>query len=144
MRLPADQLESMLADFEAEGLTLVEVDVAAARGALAEAVAANVSTRHAIPPEYELWAPLYHESDPPPADEPVAEEGPREIGPGTWEAPPVRDAAAPALVAADIAAPPVTARPTETVMPAHSSERRGSQGCAAPQRHTLPEQLSLM
>jgi hypothetical protein len=71
MRLPADQLESMLAEFEEEGLALVEVDIAAARGALAVAVAVNVSTRHAIPPEYELWAPLYHESDPPPADEPV-------------------------------------------------------------------------
>jgi hypothetical protein len=80
MRLPSDQFEEMLAGFAEQDLTLVEVEGAAARGALAAAVAANVATRHAIPAEYELWAPFYHESDPPPADEPAVmpelEDGP--------------------------------------------------------------------
>ncbi|MBI4498848.1 MAG: hypothetical protein HY689_13225 [Chloroflexi bacterium] len=70
-RVVADQLQEVLEEFEAEGVDLVEVDLAAVRGALAGAVALNAATGHRLPPVFECWEPLVHEAYPPPEGEPV-------------------------------------------------------------------------
>lgn len=55
-----------------EGVPLVEVDLAAVRKAIVEAVQLNSATSHPLPPAFEIWEPLLHDQDPPAAGEPVA------------------------------------------------------------------------
>jgi len=71
MRVDGAELEEMFAGFEAQELALVEVELAALRGALAIGEEANGAQRRPFPPEFELWEPLYHDADPPPADEAI-------------------------------------------------------------------------
>jgi hypothetical protein len=68
--MPAEA-DAAIDSFVETGLGMVEVDLAAARGLLAVAVAANAATGHALPPSFELWEPFVHETYPPPPDEPV-------------------------------------------------------------------------
>lgn len=71
LRMSADSLEEMLDDFAEQGVELVEVDLAAARGVLAAAMAVNAATGQSLPPELELWEPFFHDVYPPAPDEPV-------------------------------------------------------------------------
>jgi hypothetical protein len=71
LRIDGAELEEMFAGFEAQDLALVAVELAALRGALAVGAEANAAQRRTFPPEFELWEPLYHDSDPPPADEAI-------------------------------------------------------------------------
>ncbi|TAK35409.1 MAG: hypothetical protein EPO21_06045 [Chloroflexota bacterium] len=66
-----DVLEEMIGELEESGIELVEVDLAAARGALAAAVEVNAATRHSIPPVFELWEPLVYDAYPPREDETI-------------------------------------------------------------------------
>jgi hypothetical protein len=66
-----DEAEDVFANFVADAVDVVEVDLAAVRGALAVAVEVNAATGQAILPKFELWEPLVHASYPPPADEAV-------------------------------------------------------------------------
>jgi hypothetical protein len=70
-QVPAGMVEEMLADFEFTDVELVEVDVAAVRGALDLAAQRNAIVRKTIPPAYEIWEPLIHDAEPPAVDEPV-------------------------------------------------------------------------
>ncbi|HZU07904.1 MAG TPA: hypothetical protein VFB73_18225 [Chloroflexota bacterium] len=70
--MAADQLEERLFDFDEQGVTLLDADLAAARGLLAAALETNAATGRPLPPAFELWEPLLHETYPPPADEPAA------------------------------------------------------------------------
>ena len=53
------------------GVPMVEVDLAAARWVLEQSVEINGATGHALPPEYEVWELLAHDSYPPAEDEPT-------------------------------------------------------------------------
>jgi hypothetical protein len=68
----ADQLEEHLLDFDAQGVALLDADLATARGLLAAALETNAATGRPLPPAFELWEPLLHETYPPPADEPAS------------------------------------------------------------------------
>jgi hypothetical protein len=69
---PAEDLfEVVSGALEEEGLPLVDVDLAAARGAVLSALQANAATGHPVPCEFELWEPFLHDSFPPQDDEPV-------------------------------------------------------------------------
>jgi hypothetical protein len=57
--------------FQAGGVDLVEVDLPSARGVLAAALATNAATGRPVPPAFELWEPLFHDTFPPVADEPL-------------------------------------------------------------------------
>ncbi len=65
-----DRVGMMIEDFEDDRIPVVEVDLPAARGALADALRTNAETGHAIPPAFEIWEPMVHESYPPPDQEP--------------------------------------------------------------------------
>ncbi|HZS00478.1 MAG TPA: hypothetical protein VFE37_17315 [Chloroflexota bacterium] len=65
------EIEDIMEQFVSDAVDLVEVDLPAARGALAAAVAVNAATGQALPVKYELWEPLVHDAYPPPADEPI-------------------------------------------------------------------------
>lgn len=67
----ADQVEAMTEALEGDGIPLVEVDEAVARGVLAHAVARNVALGRQLPPAFELWEPLAHDAYPAAPDEPV-------------------------------------------------------------------------
>jgi len=69
-RATPDQVEEMLEDLAEGDIHLVEVDLAAVRGILDAAIGVNAASRHAVPPAFELWEPLLHDSYPP-RDEPV-------------------------------------------------------------------------
>ncbi len=87
-QLPDEEGEvDLLAEFE-ETMTMVPIDLAGARGILAAAVQASAAAGRPLPPALELWAPFFHDTFPPAADEPV---GAAELA----EAP---DAARPELV----------------------------------------------
>ncbi len=46
-------------------VTLVEVDPAAVRGAVAEALKTNIANSRPIPPKFEIWEPVFHDQHPP-------------------------------------------------------------------------------
>jgi hypothetical protein len=69
--LPGELVEEMMDDFQYTEIELIEVDLAAVRGTLALAAQVNAARKKAIPPVYEIWEPLLHESEPPPIDEEV-------------------------------------------------------------------------
>jgi hypothetical protein len=69
--VPSEEVEEVMEGFVAQAVDLFEVDLAAVRGALADAVAENAANGEAIPPAFELWEPLVHDVYPPPADEPT-------------------------------------------------------------------------
>ncbi len=62
-------MTSTLDEFAREGVFLVEVDLAACRGALESAVDVNGVTGRRIPPVFEIWEPFLHASYPPPLAE---------------------------------------------------------------------------
>lgn len=64
-----DQAEGIVDGLEDSGVYLVEADLAAARGALSAAVEVNRSTGKGIPPAFELWEILLHDTYPPPPGE---------------------------------------------------------------------------
>jgi hypothetical protein len=55
--LPPDDLEEVMDGFVAEAVDLIEVDLPAVRGALADAVAINAASGEPVPPAFELWEP---------------------------------------------------------------------------------------
>ena len=66
-----DQVEGIVTGLQEEGVSLVEANLAAARGALSEAAKVNASSGQPIPPALELWELLLHDVYPPPEDEPA-------------------------------------------------------------------------
>ncbi len=68
----AEQVQEIVGGLEDAGVRLVEVDPAAVRAVLSAAVAANAAAGHGIPPAFELWEPLVHDSYPPPEGEATA------------------------------------------------------------------------
>jgi hypothetical protein len=69
--LPKVEAEGMLEDLEDGGIGMIEVPLAAVRGALSGAQAINAARGEGLPPTYEIWEPLLHDSYPPAPDEPV-------------------------------------------------------------------------
>ncbi|HEX2172480.1 MAG TPA: hypothetical protein VHL09_08540, partial [Dehalococcoidia bacterium] len=67
----ASQADDIAAVFAAQGVDLVEVDLAVARGAVQSALGVNAEAGRLPPPAFELWEPLLHESLPPEAAEAV-------------------------------------------------------------------------
>jgi hypothetical protein len=61
----------MIEDSEEEGVPLIEIDAAIARGALAIAFDYNVARGLSVPPAFELWEPLLHDTLPAAPDEPI-------------------------------------------------------------------------
>jgi hypothetical protein len=68
---PDELVDEMVEDSEEQGVSLVEVDLASARGALALAFDYNVARGLGVPPVFELWEPLLHDTYPPAPDETV-------------------------------------------------------------------------
>jgi hypothetical protein len=68
---PEGLLEEMVEESEEEGVSLIEVDLPIARGALAIAFDYNVARGLSVPPAFELWEPLLHDTLPPASDEPI-------------------------------------------------------------------------
>ena len=68
--LPNESAEGMLEELENAGIALVEVPLAAVRGALAAALEQNAA-RGSLPASYELWEPFLHDTYPPEDGEPV-------------------------------------------------------------------------
>ncbi|MFN8558593.1 MAG: HEAT repeat domain-containing protein [Dehalococcoidia bacterium] len=66
-----DKLENIISGFGETGLDLVEMDAAAVRGLLAEAISTNAATGRPVPPAFEVWEPYVHETYPPAPDEPA-------------------------------------------------------------------------
>lgn len=71
-RLPMEQLSTGLLARIAESMTLVEIDLASARGVLAAAVSVNAATGRPLPAVFEIWAPYFRDSLFPNSDEEVA------------------------------------------------------------------------
>jgi hypothetical protein len=65
----AEEVQDTLMTLLGQGIPLVEIDLATARGILAHAVARNGATGHALPPAFEVWAPFFHDRFPPVPDE---------------------------------------------------------------------------
>lgn len=65
----ADQIEMMVEALEGDGIPLIDVDEAAARGTLAAAIDRNVALGRQLPPSFELWEPLAHDTYPAAPDE---------------------------------------------------------------------------
>ena len=53
-------------------LPMVDIDLPAARGALAAALEMGIAQGRKMPPHYEIWEPYFHDRFPPSADEHVA------------------------------------------------------------------------
>lgn len=70
-RESAEDVQDTLMTFLSQGIPLVEIDLATARGILAHAVARNAATGHALPPAFEVWAPFFHDHFPPLPDEQI-------------------------------------------------------------------------
>ncbi|MCL5027123.1 MAG: hypothetical protein M1531_11640, partial [Chloroflexi bacterium] len=68
---PAEEIEDIVSELEEQGVQMVEVDLAAVRGALKAALEVNAAAGTSIPPAFELWEPLVHDSYPSRPDEPV-------------------------------------------------------------------------
>ena len=66
-----DQVEFMIEEFTDQEIGLVEVDLAVVRGTLAAGIEANAASGRGLPPAFEVWEILLHDSYPPPDDEPV-------------------------------------------------------------------------
>jgi hypothetical protein len=71
-RASVDRAEFIIESLEMEDIATVDSDLAGARGVIALAIEDNAATGHPIPPAFELWEPLLHETYPPADDEPVA------------------------------------------------------------------------
>lgn len=72
-RGPAEGLlDFVLEPLEEDEVELVDVDLPAARGIVAEALRRNAATGQPIPPSFELWEPYLHDAYPPAEDERVA------------------------------------------------------------------------
>jgi hypothetical protein len=69
--MPVEEVEEMMEEFEFGGVETVAVDPAAVRGALTQAVEMNARSGKPIPPAFELWEPLLHDTYPAAADEAV-------------------------------------------------------------------------
>ncbi|HUZ02339.1 MAG TPA: hypothetical protein VMU89_18495 [Thermomicrobiaceae bacterium] len=69
--LPMSVLDEMVENIEETTMALVQVDPAAARGALAQALEDSAATHFPIPLEFEVWEPFLHDRWPPTSDEPV-------------------------------------------------------------------------
>lgn len=69
---PADLLETLTAEMEEQGVTVVAADLPYLRGVLARGIATNAATGQPLPPVFEVWEPWTHDAWPPPEDEPVA------------------------------------------------------------------------
>ena len=65
------EAEAMIEELEDGGIAMIEVPLAAVRGTLARALAGKATNGGGIPPAYELWEPLLHDTYPPAPDEPV-------------------------------------------------------------------------
>ncbi|MCL5958901.1 MAG: hypothetical protein M1358_06200 [Chloroflexi bacterium] len=70
-RMPDEQADEMIEQFEEDGVDVVEIDLALARGILAAAVEESAASGHAITPTFEAWEPLFHDTYPAPPDEPI-------------------------------------------------------------------------
>jgi hypothetical protein len=70
-RATADRLAASLTAFHERGVALVEVDLAAVRGMLLDAVAVSAASGRRLPPAFELWEPILHDAYPPPDDAPT-------------------------------------------------------------------------
>ena len=71
-RATVDRTEFILESLQLEDIEAVAGDLAAARSVIAMAIEDNAATGQPIPPAFELWEPLLHETYPPADDEPVA------------------------------------------------------------------------
>jgi hypothetical protein len=69
--VPAEMVDEMMEDFQMTQLELISVEAAAVRGAMNLAADVNAAVRKSIPPAYEIWEPLIHETEPPLPDEEV-------------------------------------------------------------------------
>lgn len=67
--LGEEVFEEFADGLQEEGLALVDVDLAAARGVIALGMRANAATGHPIPPAFELWECFLHATWPPAEDE---------------------------------------------------------------------------
>lgn len=70
LRASDENLELMTTEFQAGGIELIEVDIAAVRGAIARAIEINQASQQPLSPAFEFWEPLLHDQHPPAADEP--------------------------------------------------------------------------
>ena len=70
-RAMPEQVAEIVTGLQEEDIGLIEVDLAAARGAMKMAIDVNAATGHTLPPNYALWEPLLHNTYPPPAEEPT-------------------------------------------------------------------------
>jgi hypothetical protein len=71
-RATVDRAEFILESLKLEDIEAIESDLATARGIVAQALEDNAVTGQPVPPAFELWEPLLHETYPPADDEPVA------------------------------------------------------------------------
>lgn len=69
--LPKDETEAMIEELEDGGIAMIEVPLAAVRGALVGALVINAAVGAGVPPAYELWEPHIHDTYPPAPDEPI-------------------------------------------------------------------------
>jgi hypothetical protein len=69
--LPKADAEAMIEELEDSGIGMIEVPLAALRGALSGALTINAARGEGLPPTYEIWEPLLHDSYPPAPDEPI-------------------------------------------------------------------------
>jgi hypothetical protein len=70
-RLPIEQITAGLLTRIAGSMTLVEIDLASARGILAAALDVNAATGQPLPPVFEIWAPYFRDHLPSTGDEAV-------------------------------------------------------------------------
>jgi len=61
---PAESLEDIRDDFEAEGRGAVEASPGEVRGIFQAALEVSARTGHPLPPEFELWEPFIHDAWP--------------------------------------------------------------------------------
>lgn len=66
---PTSDFDSLVDDFSMTGLLAVEVGPEVVRGILDRAVEVNAAAGYPLPPEFELWEPMLHDSCPPAAGE---------------------------------------------------------------------------
>ena len=71
-RTQEENAEGVIEGLEEAGIDLVEVDLATVRGTVDRALGVNAATGHRVPPAFELWEPLLHDTYPPADDEPLA------------------------------------------------------------------------
>jgi hypothetical protein len=72
-RATPEKVEDLFQGLEEVDLDLVEVDLATARGVVERAIGVNATSGNRIPPNFELWEPLLHDSYPPAGSEPLAD-----------------------------------------------------------------------